>query len=208
MLSPVNKISLEQAVVKSIEERIHKSITSLIPTIMETIRSELRVTIDEIVDKKVNELRSEMQCELDIQAADAKLKPLSETEIFETYNRRDNIKIIGLQSIHRESYEETANLIKELASEMNVHVDERDISIAHWLPSKSANKPVIVKFTGRVSKINMLRSKRNLRSSSKYGNVRIYEDLSKARLNFFAKTDPRIENAWSREGVIFYNWET
>ena len=87
---------------------------------METIRSELRVTIDEIVDKKVNELRSEMQCELDIQAADAKLKTLSESEILEIYNRRDNIKIIGLQSIHPESYEETANLIKELASEMNV----------------------------------------------------------------------------------------
>ena len=54
-----------------------------------------------------------MQCELDIQAADAKLKTFAETEILETYNRRDNIKIIGLQSIHRESYEETANLIND-----------------------------------------------------------------------------------------------
>ena len=53
----------------------------------------------------------------------------------------------------------------------------------------------------------MLISKRNLRSSSKYGNVQIYEDLSKARSNFLSliKTDPRIESAWSREGVIFYN---
>ena len=149
VLSPVNEISLEPAVVKSIEESIQKSITGLIPVIMETIRSELRVRIDEIVDKKVGELRSEMQCELDIQAADAKLKTLSETEILETYNRRDNIKIIGLQSIQRETYEETANLIRELTSEMNVQLDERDISIAHRLPSKSANKPVIVKFTRR-----------------------------------------------------------
>ena len=86
---------------------------------------------------------------------------------------------------------------------MNVELDERDISIAQRL-SKSANKQVIVKFTRRVSKINMLRRKRNLRSSSKYGNVRIYKDVSKARLNFLnlRKTDPRIENAWSREGVI------
>ena len=126
MLSPVNEISLEPAVVKSIEESIHKStITSLIPTIMETIRSELRVTIDEIIDKKVNELRSDMQCELDVQAEDAKLKTFSETEILETYNRRDNIKINRLQSIHRESYEETANLIKDLISEMNVQFNER-----------------------------------------------------------------------------------
>ena len=160
MLSPVNEISLEPAVVKSIEESIHKStITSLIPTTMETIRSELRVTIDEIIDKKLNELRSDMQCELDVQAEDAKLKTFSETEILETYNRRDNIKIIRLQSIHRESYEETANLIKDLVSEMNVQFNERDISVAHRLPSKSANKPVIVKFTRRVSKINMLRNK-------------------------------------------------
>ena len=76
VLIPVNEILLEPAVVKSIEESIHKSITGLFPTIMETIRSELRVTINEIVDKKVNELRSEMQCELDIQAPDAKLKTL------------------------------------------------------------------------------------------------------------------------------------
>ena len=202
LLSPVNEISLEPAVVKSIEESIHKSITSLIPTIMETIRSELRVTIDEIVDKKVNELRSEMMCELDIQTADAKLKTLSEPEILEIYNRRENIKIIGLQSIQREIYEETATLIRELASEMDVQLDERDIWIAHLLPSKSANKPVIVKFTRRGSKINMLRCRRNLRSSSKYGNVRIYEELSKGRLIFLnlIKTDPRIESAWSREG--------
>ena len=58
------------------------------------------MTIEEIVDKKVNELRSEIQCELHIQAPDAKLL---EREILETYNRRDNIKIIGLQLIHSES---------------------------------------------------------------------------------------------------------
>ena len=99
-------------------------------------------------------------------------------------------------------------MIRELASEMNVQLDKRDISIANRLLSKSANRPVIVKFTRRVSKINMLRCKRNLRSSSKYGNVRIYEDVNRARLNFFnlIKTDPRIKNAWSREGVIFYIW--
>ena len=47
-----------------------------------------------------------MQCELGIQAADAILRTLPETEIVDTYSRRDDIKILGLQSIYRESSKE------------------------------------------------------------------------------------------------------
>ena len=80
----------------------------------------------------------------------AKLKTLSETEIPETYNRRDTIKIFGLQAIHPESYQETANLLRELTSEIDIQLEEGDISIAHRVLSKSDNKLIIVKFTLRL----------------------------------------------------------
>ena len=40
-------------------------------------------------------------------------------------------------------------------------------------------------------------------------NVKVFEDLSKARVNFInlMKADNRINSVWSREGTLFYEWK-
>ena len=94
---------------------------------------------------------------------------------------------------------------------MNVRVEKNDISIAHRLPSKNGTpKPVIARFTRRVTKIQLLTKKKNLHGNALLGNVRIYEDATKARENFMnllRSDDERINKAWIREGTIFLDWK-
>ena len=91
-----------------------------------------------------------MQLKIDIeQGKRAKLKTLSECKLLKTYNRRDNIEILGLEQNlahgQRETYQ-TAEIVQKVAQEKN------DISIAHRLPSNNGTpKPVIARFTRRVT---------------------------------------------------------
>ena len=93
---------------------------------------------------------------------------------------------------------------------MNVRVEKNDISIAQMLPSNNGRpKPVIARFTRRVTKIELLTKKKNLHGNSLLGNVRIYEDATKVRVNFMnlLRNDERINKAWIREGTIFFEWK-
>ena len=191
----------------SVENRIQKSLAEMLPTIVETIRCEIRNTISEIVEKKTEDLKLEMDTKYNFELEKQQLKTLSETELLETYNRRDNVKIIGLpEQKSRENYKETAELVIDLAKEMKYDLDPREISIAHRLPKNKGVRPIIAKFVRRNTKIDLLINKRNLKNSEKFRNVRVYEDMSKARLNFLnlMRTDKKIFSAWSRDGNLFY----
>ena len=51
--------------------------------------------------------------------------------------------------------------------------------------------------------------KRNFAQPETYKNVKVFEDLSKTRVNFInlMKADNRINSVWSREGILFYEWK-
>ena len=127
-------------------------------------------------------------------------------EVLENYKRRENVKILDLPESHqggqRESYQQTAALIN-LARTLNVSATENDISIAHRLPAstRTQKRPVIVKFSRRMANIEVLEKKKNR------SDVRIFEDITKARLIFLRmiKSDVRVNSAWAREGTIFMN---
>ena len=151
-----------------------------------------------------------MELKIDIEQEKAKLKTLSKIELLETYNRRDNIKIQGLEQNlalgQRETYQETAEIVQKVAQEMNVRVEKNDISIAQRLPSNNGTpKPVIARFTRRVTKIELLTKKKNLHGNSLLGNVRIYEDATKVRVNFMnlLRNDERINTFGSERGQYF-----
>ena len=86
---------------------------------------------------------------------------------------------------------------------------EEDISIAHRLPSNSERKPILAKFVRRVTKLDFTKNKRNLAQLETYKNVKLFEELSKARVYFInlMKADDRINSVWSREGTLFYEWK-
>ena len=54
----------------------------------------------------------------------------------------------------------------------------------------------------------MLKNKKKLPERN-LPNVRVYEDLTMARIRFFnlMKADSRINKAWTRDGTIFFIWK-
>ena len=82
--------------------------------------------------------------------------------------------------------------------------NRNDISIVYRLAASTRiqNRPVIAKFSRRMAKIGDLKNKKN------QSDVRIFEDITKARLNFLRmiNTDVRVNSAWTREGTIFFEW--
>ena len=85
-------------------------------------------------------------------------------------------------------------------------VAKSDISIAHRLPGRNSNaRPLIVRFGRRVSKVDFLRTKRNLNQSQSMRSVKVFEDLTALRRDDVMKQDGRFESIWTREGSIFSN---
>ena len=212
VLSPAEEAHPDVNLEKTVESSIKRSIDNLVPCILETIRTELRNTISEVVDAKISDLRNELDGKVNLEATKSKLKTLSESELLETYNRRDNIKVLGLSPCStdgKENYQQTSKLVVDVAADIGMNLKEEDISIAHRLPSNSERKPIIAKFVRRVTKLDFMKKKRNLAQSETYKNVKVFEDLSKARVNFInlMKADDRINSVWSREGTLFYEWK-
>ena len=196
-----------------IKNNFQKSVADMLPEIMKTVNSEmesikaelkneLKTTTSEIVDEKIDKLKSQLELKVDIEQEKVKLKTLSECVLVKTYNRRYNIKIQGLEHNlahgQRETYQETAKIVQKVAQEMNVRVAKNDIPIAQRLPANNGTpKPVIARFTRRVTKIELLTKKKKLHENSLLGNVKIYEDATKARLTFMKllRNDERINKA-------------
>ena len=209
VLSPAENALNDVDISQAIESGVQKAVASLIPTIVQSIRSELRSTINEIVDDKLKQMKEQLQLRNVFENRKLELIALSEAKVLENYNRRENIKTLDLpgnhQSGQRDSYQHTTAAVISLARRrLNVSVTENDISIAHRLPAsnRTQNRPVKVKFSRRMAKIEVLKNKKH------QSDVRIFEDITKKRLNFLRmlKSDERINSAKTREGTIFYEW--
>ena len=145
------------------------------------------------------------------QQREADLKMLCETEMLESYNRRDNVRIIGVPEASKvdandrpisEASEETMAKVVGIAQQIDAKMDERDISISHRLPGRQQERPIIVRFSGRVGKIELLRKKK-LAESEATKKIKIFEDLTQARSKFLTmmrcdknciNLDPRRDN--------------
>ena len=168
VLSPMEQSNPDVNLEKTVESSIKRSIDNLVPCILETIRNELRNTISEIVDAKVSDLRNELEGKVNLEATKSKLKTLSESELWETYNRRDNIKVHGLSPCSTDgkgNYEQTSKIVVDVAADIGMTLKEEDISFAHRLPSNFERKPIIAKFVRRVTKLDFMKKKRNLAQS-------------------------------------------
>ena len=198
---------------RSMEEVIQSALAAQMPSIIAGIQAEVRNSVSAAINDAIAKLKDEFAQKLTVQEERCNLKSLSEAEQLESYNRRDNIKIIGLPEVIKddgkpEAYAETIEEVVKLANKIEVNVDEQDISIAHRLPSSQRGKrPIIVRFNRRVSKIEMLKKKKSLENLDGYANVKVFEDISRPRLQFFnlMKRDNRIAMVWTRESNIFSN---
>ena len=219
-LSPITESELGTDIWKRIEATIISSVNNAmnnaIPKMIENIVCELQCTFNTMIEAAVKEAKKEIieNVGRDIDFIDIKNEMLTrcEAEQLETYNRRDNVKILGLREDLnengqplRENLDQTMNKVLELTKTLGTSVDEKDISIAHRLPSRKGQvKPIIVKFSRRVAKVDVLRKKRVLFEQG--SDIRVFEDISRPRVMFLnmMKQDNRINTAYTRDGTIFY----
>ena len=104
-LSPINENELGTDLWKRIEATIVSSVNNAmnnaIPKIIENIVCELQCTFNTMIEHAVKEAKKEIIDNVgrDIEFVDTKSEMLArcEAEQLETYNRRDNIKILGLR---------------------------------------------------------------------------------------------------------------
>ncbi|KAL8608721.1 hypothetical protein ACOMHN_067673 [Nucella lapillus] len=124
----------------------------------------------------------------------------------EQYTRKDNIKIINLQGDKpRETSDETEKRVVDfLHSQLGLTTITSDhISIAHRVGPyrQSQNRPIIVKFISRKTKVSVMKNKRNLKGQKIY----INEDLTKLNAQRLAELKKHIGvlSAWSFEGSLY-----
>ena len=216
-MSPLNESDVSDNIKSYFDESIKAAFKKAIPEIAAQLKSELHELISTEVKKAMGIMKSEIvqefQAEYDFLSLQSDVKAKCEAEQLESYNRRDNIKIFNVMEktqqlstgqIKGESANETIEKVLEISKEINAEVSEVDISIAHRLPGRGATKPIIVKFARRVAKINIMRQKRQLRNDN--SNVRIVEDITKARSNFIRmmRSNETITSVWTKENAIFY----
>ena len=157
VLSPVseNGLPTEEETTKFINNAVHKAIASSIPTIVSQLRSELQTTISAAVAEAIVALKKDLLNEVNEKLVFAEqrsdLKTLCESEQLESYNRRDNLKICGLEEDTRtdetgrmigEKPEQTITKVVEVANAIGATVDPVDISIAHRLSGRISPRAV------------------------------------------------------------------
>ncbi|KAH3802154.1 hypothetical protein DPMN_155825 [Dreissena polymorpha] len=95
-----------------------------------------------------------------------------------------------------------------MSHHLNVHLEYKDIEIAHrlgkYIPNK--NRAVIVKFVRRQTKIDVMKRAKQLKGTGIY----INEDLTKINAEVLAslrlKEPSHFERAWSHEGKLFVRY--
>ena len=203
-----------------LKNTIQEAVASAIPGIVKIIEEQIIQSIQSAIDERLNKAKDEIKKEVNesIYYAEERcnLKAKCESELLESYNRRENVRIIGLpeevsddpEKKNDEDYDRTSEKVVDFGSALESSITSDDISIAHRLPNFNGQRPrhVIVRFTRRVAKINLLKSKKNAANFDQLKHVRIFEDMTAPRLKFFnlMKEDRRIEKVWSREGTIHY----
>ena len=137
------------------------------------------------------------------------LENQSESDVHESYNRRDHVKIFNLKMDEgktRNEYDETIDKVLEFIDRVDAVLEASDIAIAHHLPGK--RNPMIVKFNRSVAKMDSLKKKKNLAEVDDLKYIIVVADITRPRLNFvnIMKTDNSIKSAWVREGVLHNLW--
>lgn len=144
-----------------------------------------------------NNERSIFENELYISDMELKVNDL------EQYTRRNSIRIHGMQEQRTRGREDTLQLVSNfLYNELQL---EPDIEIAHRVGVQSRNsnqtRSIIVKFIRRSDKMDIMLRRKLLKGSG----ISISDDLTarNVRLIKHARTNERIEAAWSWDGKVY-----
>jgi len=123
----------------------------------------------------------------------------------EQYTRTNNIRVYGLPDKNAvETPSQTIKAFLKEISEQQTDIDESDIDIAHRLGKFNPNKPrpVIIRFTSRLLKDDVM----SLRKSLRQRKIFVNEDLTRLNQEVFTAIRLRgkdeVKSVWTRNGRI------
>ena len=217
-LSPIeDQGELVNIIKATVKETVKEAIAEAIPTIVDQVKTEVMNSMTTLLKKEMEDLKTSVMEEVYHEVGNAEerslLRSLSEAEALEMYNRRENVRIVGIEEVVErnaqgkplsEKLEVAMKHVVSLANTLGAPMNEGDISIAHRLPSNRGPRPIIARFARRVAKVSLLQNKKATVNSEVFKDVKVYEDLTKPRLNFvkIMQKDARFERVWTREGII------
>ena len=139
------------------------------------------------------------------------------------YSYQYNIKILGIPEIKaKESAEETSVLCEEIFKAMGVQVSQKDIDIAHRVPTRNTNnqrpKHIICKFVRRLAREQVMVKRRDVRridptsiglpQESSLKDAGIFDHLTPRLQQLFTdvkkfKIDNNYKFCWTKNSAIY-----
>lgn len=195
---------------------------------MEEIKKSLNYMSAEITklssqqEKLVGMMEEIKTLKLMVQEKDKKIHELERrVDDLEQYSRREEVIISGLKTTHRtyarvasgETTTEDApqgemqSLEQQVVSFLqskDINIKQETISVCHTLPSRTDEPTIVIRFTSRKMKVDLLTQARKLKGTKVY----INEHLTKknadiAREARFLKKQKLIVATWTRNGNIW-----
>ena len=187
-----------------------------IAKIQDEVQKTMVTAIDNALAKMKRELQDELLQKISSGVSKTDLKAMAHSEELEQYNRIENLRISGIPearyidqngTTRPETSQASVHKVGELGRFFESEINEQDMSISHRLPTKKpGHRQLIVRFSRRITKINILQNKKNLAKAAETKGAKIYEDSAAPRLRFFnmMKADHRIESLRTKEGNISF----
>jgi len=159
--------------------------------------------------RTIKEQRSEIDALKKAQQDAESIHNSSQNDL-EQYGRRNSVRISGLAN---DSDQQTSMVVADetislLSKKLGLKLESKDVDVAHRLGKYTPNKnrPVIVKFVRRQTKIDIMQRAKLLKGTG----VFINEDLTKINAEVLSslrlKEPALVERAWSREGKLFVRY--
>ena len=149
------------------ERKFEKTIKAAVATAIEAMLPQLDASIaaeNDRLTKEVGHLRAALQSQA------------FELDRLAQYSRRENVRLHGVPETADEN---TNDVVIAIASDMGVRINEHDICVSHRLQKSRSmqERPIIVRFVRRDTKIEIMRKKKTLRTIDSHRNTFINDDL-------------------------------
>lgn len=163
----------------------------------------LAIVLADVIEEKLKHRFDSLQNKLDekckeVEALQQQL--LERTDELEQYQRRNSLRIFG---VDEDAGESTDAIAISVGEKIGVKIAPEDIDRSHRVGVKSPGKkrPIIVKFVSYKKRNEVFLAKRKLKNTPTV----IREDLTKCRLQVLhaAVEKFNFRNVWSVDGVIF-----
>ena len=139
-----------QMLIQTIVEAPKGAISEVMPEKSDNVTESLLEAINKVVKENIKQIRTEVEkvvCEKHGSAERrCKLKTMSEVELLRSYNRLENMRIVGVKEDRGsdnkfcENYPQSMQNVLQLVEKVGAIVALQDISIAYRLPSHNQSK--------------------------------------------------------------------